>query len=391
MTEQAISGNSCRVVLVSHYFPAHHGGVEIVAGMIARHLAKQDGWQVDWFASDTDAPPEQSEMLRCHPVATCNVTEYFGLPWPIWGRAGLKRLKRAIAAADVVHVHDFIYPGSIAAFYYAKRFGKPVVVTQHVGKIVYRRLSKRIIYQLAFGLLRRCILPQVDRVVFVSERVRQEFLQTTAFKAPPLCWANGVDGAMFHPVAAPAREALRLALPGGGARPVVLFVGRFVERKGLRLLHQLVKAMPDVQWWVAGRPARRRYDPRQWKEENLSVFIHCGKEQLADLYRAADLLVLPSYGEGYPLVVQEALACGTPVLVPPETAAGAPEAHAQMHTCSLQPHEDVAERWKMAINQQLINPCDEAQRQALAEFAHGQWSWEALADQYAGLFVSMKR
>jgi len=381
---------SCRVVLVSHYFPAHRGGVEIVAGMIAQHLSQQEGFHIDWFAAAADTPPSGSPNLCCHPVRAWNVTEHFGLPWPIWGIGGLRRLKAAVEVADVVHLHDFIYPGSIAAFLMARRRGIPIVVTQHVGSIVYRRWIKRIIYWMAFGLLRQWMIPRADRVIFVSERVREEFLHNTHFSFPPEYWPNGVDGTLFTPVDLSQRKTLREKLLKYDA-PVVLFVGRFVERKGLKLLSQLVEAMPDVHGWFAGRPARKRYDPRNWERKNLQVFIDCDKVKLADLYRAADLMVLPSYGEGYPLVVQEALACGTPVLIPPDTAAGAPEAASHVHICPLVPHENVLERWQKAIMQLLEIPRDGLHQQALADFAHQQWSWEKLSANYASLFNSLQK
>ena len=60
----------------------------------------------------------------------------------------------------------------------------------------------------------------------------------------------------------------------------------------------------------------------------MSVHRNLSQAELPPLYQAADLLVLPSVGEGFPLVVQEAMACGTPALVGDETAAGCPEAGA---------------------------------------------------------------
>ena len=46
------------------------------------------------------------------------------------------------------------------------------------------------------------------------------------------------------------------------------------------------------------------------------------RAQIVPYYQAADLLILPSVGEGFPLVVQEAMACGTPVLISEDTAEG---------------------------------------------------------------------
>ncbi len=91
----------------------------------------------------------------------------------------------------------------------------------------------------------------------------------------------------------------------------LLFVSTSHRRKGGYLLLQALQKLPaeDFELWIAGRvfpPAKRL--------KQAVRFMGYVKD-MAPVYQAADLLVLPSYFEPFGLVVAEALACGTPVLV----------------------------------------------------------------------------
>lgn len=369
-----------RLLLLTHYYPAHRGGVEIVAGQLASRLAKS--YEIVWFAADCDPAPSTTGV-SCEPQQAWNGLETKGLPWPIWRFQGWINLKRAIAECDVLHIHDFIYPAHLLAIPLARRYGKAIVVTQHIGDIDYRNSLLRGILKLVNRSVGRWMLGKANQVIFISTRVKACFEAHTHFARSPLYWPNGVDTQIFRPVDQSVQTALRRTWGLCPSKPILLFVGRFVERKGLNLLRQMAAARPDWQWCFAGWGP---LDPAVWNLPNVRVWEGLQEERLAPLYQLADLLILPSYGEGFPLVVQESLACGTPVVVSEETAAGGPEIPRSIVSVPYNPLCANPNTWLGAIEASLNSDEKETRRRNGADTAELLWSWDRLAENYRELF-----
>jgi glycosyltransferase involved in cell wall biosynthesis len=246
----------------------------------------------------------------------------------------------------------------------------------------YRNPALRGLLFAAYRVLGRIVLGGATQVVFVSDSVRRHFQGFVTFKSPPLLVPNGVDATVFHPVDDARRMALRCELGARPDAPLLLFVGRFVEKKGLLLLRRLAERLPNAQWLFAGWGPM---DPERWALPNVTVVRERSGALLAPLYQAADLLVLPSTGEGFPLVVQEAMACGTPALIGAETAAGCPDA-AGVLLCEETDGADTALRWEDRIRKLT---CDTHTLQDLrlpvAAYAVANWSWDRCASKYADL------
>jgi len=339
------------------------------------------------MASDVDPPPvDLPESVHLVPAPVWNgIERHVGVPWPIWSPRALATLWRLIAQADAVHLHDALYFGNAFAWLFARVRGVPVVVTQHVGTIPFKSSFLRAVHALANRTLGRLVLSTAHQVVFISPAVQEAFECICRFRAPPVYWPNGVDAAVYAPDGAVADHQAIADVRGAGGQ-VFLFVGRFVEKKGLSVLRELAAAFPDDLWVFAGQGP---LDPGQWGMANALVVRGESGPGLARYYRAADLLVLPSTGEGFPLVVQEAMACGTPAMVGEETAAGCPDARHLM----LVEHvgaEDMVARWMRRLSDIRGNPRQLlALRAAVANFAHEHWSWESTAARYAELLESI--
>ena len=167
-------------------------------------------------------------------------------------------------------------------------------------------------------LMRQAIL-QADAVVAVSETTRDELRELVGLPAERVCVTyNGVSP-LFQPVPE-ARRAARAEL--GIERPFLLFAGRREPRKDMptllrgfaALLGQfqdldLILVGPDgsgwADTWARAAPAIT---------ERVRLLPHQPAQQLATLYSAAEILLLPSRWEGFGLTAVEAMACDTPVV-----------------------------------------------------------------------------
>lgn len=293
-----------KVVMMSPFFPLHGGGIEVVAGQLARRLGCS-GCQVDWFASGIrDEIPVETEGVAVHSVRAIDLTEKrLGLPWPIWGIGSLRNLYAAIGRADVVHVHDYIYMPTVMAYIFSRIWRKPFFITQHIGKIEYKSAWARGILSFLNRTLGAFLLSRAEEVFFVSPIVR-EYYSGIVGRSIGRLLPNGVDHDVYRYADKVGRDLLLR----------VLFVGRFVEKKGINLLNECLD-IPGLRWVFLGQ------GPTQPAEGlNTRVIRNLRGEDVVPWYQWADVLVLPSKGEGFPLVVQEALSCGTPVLISEEVA-----------------------------------------------------------------------
>src|SRR5438132_9505794 len=121
----------------------------------------------------------------------------------------------------------------------------------------------------------------------------------------------GVDLEGFHPSAsARANRPLRF-----------IFVGSVSARKGVPLLLQAWTALSpeDAELWCVG-PISDSVRSLVRPVAGLKLLGKRSHAQLPDLLRECDVLVLPSYSEGFGLVLLEAMACGLPVITTSATA-----------------------------------------------------------------------
>jgi glycosyltransferase involved in cell wall biosynthesis len=144
-----------------------------------------------------------------------------------------------------------------------------------------------------------------DRVVAVSERTRHDLIELYGIPAEKIrVIPHGVDPAFS---------------PGDGvAEGYLLFVGAVQRRKDPRaaLDAALQLGIPLV---VAG-PEREPALASELRGLGADVRGYVEKAELAELYRGAVCVVVPSRYEGFGLPVLEALASGTPVVVAPDPA-----------------------------------------------------------------------
>src|ERR1700683_3914304 len=137
-----------KVLMLSHYFEQHRGGIEIVANTVARGL-RSLGFAVRWLATDNSGVDEVGTEGWGRVLAASNICEdLLKVPYPLLYPSAWRVLWAETKAADVVLIHDGIYMTPMVGWLAARAHRKPVVVVQHIGAIPYRNPALRVLMTL---------------------------------------------------------------------------------------------------------------------------------------------------------------------------------------------------------------------------------------------------
>lgn len=303
-----------RVLVATHYWRPHRGGIETVAREQALRLVGR-GHQVTVVTSRLggDLPDEVDEGIRLLRVRVANPLEGRGVPYPLFSPALLPAMASLLRAHDVALTHSHTFMPSVVMSVAARALRKPMLVLQHNTWVDYPQ-PFRALEAVADRTVGALTLRLARRRLAVSEETRR-YVQSLV-PGPCELLRNGVDTRRFRPAAKGEVSVIRRRLGLPDDRFLALSVRRLSFKNGIDALLKAAAAMPSLSFAIAGSGPDRAALDRFVQERalrNVHALGFVPDAQLPELYRAADLFVLPSKsGEGMPMVVLEAFASGLP-------------------------------------------------------------------------------
>jgi len=223
---------------------------------------------------------------------------------------GVARFLREASGFDVVHAHSHLYFSTNVAAVKRRLGGTPLAITNHG---LYSQSAPEWMFERYLATLGRWTFDAADVVFCYTEedkdRLREFGVGTDVAVVP-----NGVDTERFTPE---GPQSDKIDHDG----PVILFIGRLVEGKRPRDAIGAVARLPaevNAHLYVVGdgplREGVRSHAESLGAIDRVTFLGRVPYDEMPAVYRAGDLLLLPSRAEGLPRTVLEAFASGIPVV-----------------------------------------------------------------------------
>jgi glycosyltransferase involved in cell wall biosynthesis len=319
-------------------------------------------------------------------------------PRPVSDAKAAGRLRTLLRGADVVHAHG-LRAGALAVAACARVApgplrlgpgGPPLVVTLHNAVIAGGRTA------MAYAALERVVALGADTVLGVSPDLAGRMRALGARSVGHALVPAPVPRSRPDPA---ARSDLRAEL-GVGDRPLILTVGRLADQKGLPTLLEASRGWalrtPRPLVAIVGNGPLEGTLRARIEAEDLPVRLLGGRGDVPALLEAADVTVVPSVWEGQPLIVQEILRTGRPLVATrvggiPRMVGAEPEPEPGTEAALLVPPGD-PEALERAVSRVMDDPALAVRLAAAAAERSRVLPVESDAvDQLAGIYLRLTR
>jgi glycosyltransferase involved in cell wall biosynthesis len=357
-------------ILVSLFPPKWLAGTEIATYYIAEHLA-QHGHEVHVITSLDEGLPEVSyeKGFHIHRLPRIRIRFIGGLMF--W--ADIVRELRKIKP-DIVHAQSLIS-------------GMPALLSHKLLRtpyVIYGRGSDVYLPDWFTKLTAKGILKNASTVIALTEHMKDAM--QAIYSRDVVVVPNGIN---LNEIA--EREA-----EGGDPGKKILFVGRLHPVKGaqyllgaMKIIHQ---KLPEAKLVLVGDGEEREH--LETLTDNLGIrecVEFAGRvphERVQDYMNQAEVFVLPSLSEGFPVTILEAMACGLPVVA--TRVGGIPDIiddDANGYLIDTKNPEQIAEALlKLLQDKQLRKDISENNREGVRRYR-----WDAVAATLEGVYQKSVR
>jgi len=294
-----------KIAMIFSSDPSQAGGVQEHIFYLSKELAKL-GHKIDIFGPEKNILP----YINYHPIA-----KVVRLPIPNgnWGNITVKNDEKHEVAEiiengkfDLIHIHEPYIPLINWDIY--KNTTAIKVATFHTA---WNNDSIINVINPFLILFKESFSTYFKGVIFVSKIVKKRWQYLCEKNISKRIIYNAVDNVAFIPNKNKEKKIIKL-----------LFVGRLVNRKGLRYLLKAIKKIitdeHSIRLVVLGDGPEKLISEKYVKDNNLSEFVEFkgekfGKERIS-FYQNADIFCAPYSDEAFGITILEALACGVPVV-----------------------------------------------------------------------------
>jgi len=276
---------------------------------------------IPWFPSDNSRFGRYASYARIPAMEKRNGFEIYHPKYLVIPKVGMTVSPLLLALASLptlrklrkeydfqlIDAHYF-FPDGVAAALLAKWLNIPMFITARGSDInlIPKYVLPRKMIQWAAG--------RAEAIITVSEALKSRVCALGVSSEKITTLRNGVDLGLFVPPQ--DRSATRTKL--GMAGTIFLSVGNLVELKGHELLINMMPFFPKAQLIIIGSGPERdkllKKADREGVKKRVKIVEAIPQKNLVEYYGAADCLLLASSREGWPNVLLEAMACGTPVV-----------------------------------------------------------------------------